>query len=391
MVTPAETSDASQSSRAPLEESVWRIMNGAWQQQGFCVPNLNTYPFQWLWDSCFHALVWQKLGSERDLLELTSALAHQHQCGFVPHLTYWAAPDHHETFWGQPMVSSITQPPMYGHVVAELVRAGRPVSQSLIGRAVAGVRHLLFDRPRTESGLVPVFHPWETGCDDSPRWDSWIDSPEVDRVADWYVKKGEYVQALSFRDGAGVPVGSPVFQVGSIGFNALLAWNTNELLSILEDQQTVIQLRSATESLIEKIRTRWSGELQTWTDDGPTSGKIRTADAALALLVDPKPEVFAQLVDSSAYGSAYGPAGVHRKEPTYDPETYWRGPAWPQLSYLLWRAAIDRGELNLADQLGRRLIAGAIESGFAEYWNPETGQGHGAVPQTWTGLALLVC
>lgn len=385
-----------------LERSVRQIMNTAWQEQGFCVPNSTTYPFQWLWDSCFHSLIWNRLGSERDVAELTSALAHQHRSGFVPHVTYWAKPDHHAGFWGQPMVSTITQPPMYGHVVATLVRDGRPVTSELVTKAVAGVRHLLFERPRTDSGMVPIFHPWETGCDDSPRWDSWLDKGLADRVADWRVKKGAFVEALTFGDSAGVPLGSPVFSVGSVGFNALLAWNTNELLSVLDggaagskysaavSKGGAVELQVGAEELVETVRSRWSAELQTWTDDGPLSGQIKTADAALALLVDPRPEVFAQLVDPLAFGADHGPAGVHRQETSYEPDTYWRGPTWPQLSYLLWRAAVDGGQGEVVDQIGRSLVAGAVESNFAEYWNPDTGNGLGAVPQTWAGLALLV-
>jgi hypothetical protein len=33
-------------------------------------------------------------------------------------------------------------------------------------------------------------------------------------------------------------------------------------------------------------------------------------------------------------------------------------------------------------------MTGAVASGWAEYWNPETGGGLGARPQSWTGLVL---
>jgi GH15 family glucan-1,4-alpha-glucosidase len=32
----------------------------------------------------------------------------------------------------------------------------------------------------------------------------------------------------------------------------------------------------------------------------------------------------------------------------------------------------------------------AAASGFAEHWNPETGQGHGAVPLTWSALVVAL-
>ena len=67
-------------------------------------------------------------------------------------------------------------------------------------------------------------------------------------------------------------------------------------------------------------------------------------------------------------------------KPSYDPEGYWRGSAWPQLTYLLTLAGVP---------LGERLVRGAEASGLAEHWNPDTGKGLGAMPQSWAGLALL--
>ena len=40
--------------------------------------------------------------------------------------------------------------------------------------------------------------------------------------------------------------------------------------------------------------------------------------------------------------------------------------------------------------LADRLVAGAVESGLAEHWNPDTGRALGAVPQSWAGLAVVV-
>ena len=85
------------------------------------------------------------------------------------------------------------------------------------------------------------------------------------------------------------------------------------------------------------------------------------------------------------------PGGVHRDEPTFEPTTYWRGPAWPQLTYLLWVAADRRRPIAAAaDDLAGRLVAGARRSGLAEYWHPDTGAGLGAVPQSWAALAAVV-
>lgn len=367
------------------------VLDAAWREEGFCVPNQETYPFQWLWDSCFHAVAWAELGDERGVAELESLLAHQDASGFVPHLTHWADPERHRTFWGQSMLSTITQPPMFGHAAAELVRRGHDVDESTLERVERGLRHLLVDRPRTPAGLVPIFHPWESGCDDSPRWDHW--RRDDASVAAWRVTKGRLVDALVVGP-EGVPIGSSEFVVGSVGFNALLVWNVRELRSLgVGDELTSLE-----SELSELLADRWDPERLTWIDDGPTdrgsgaatSAFVRTADSLLPLLVDHRPEALSQLVDDRAFGGEAGPSGVHRDEPMFDPGTYWRGGAWPQLTYLLQRAAREGGDAQVADRLAACLRFGVDESDFAEYWDPSTGEGFGACPQTWSALAICV-
>jgi hypothetical protein len=362
-------------------EAARTILEAAWREPGFCVPHAGTYPFQWLWDSCFHAVVWAELGDRRALVELDRVLANRSPAGFVPHLTYWADPGHHEGFWGRPLTSCITQPPMYGHAVAVCARRGWPVDD-LVGPAEAGLRFLLTRRRRTDDGLVVVVHPWETGCDDSLRWDDWLVGEE--EPLDWYTVKGDLVRAVEL-DAAGDPVSSRRFAVGSVGFNALLAWNVRELASI----GAACDLHPLADELVTGLSARWAPGRRSWLDAPDGSGAARTLDALLALLVDPRPEAWAELSDPTAFDAPFGPRGAHPDEPAYRPDRYWRGPAWPQLTYLLALAARAAGRDADARRLGRALIRGAEASGAAEYWHPDTGEGFGARPQTWTTLALV--
>ena len=226
-------------------------------------------------------------------------------------------------------------------------------------------------------------HPWETGCDDSPRWDDWCPGG-YDR-ARFREVKGELLDTVVRAEG-GAPLANPAFAVASAGFNALVAWNALELVDLTDDDD----LRSSAEELTEALDQRWDPDRVTWTDDGPhPSGRIRTADALLATLVLPRPEAFAASADPAGLGGPLGAAGTDRRESPYDPVAYWRGPVWPQLTYLLQRAAVAAGD-PVAGTLADGLRAGAERSGLAEYWHPDTGAAGGAVPQSWTGLALLV-
>lgn len=380
---PAGSADQIRATARQILERAWR---GRPDGTGFCVPHPTTYPWQWLWDSCFHAVVWCHLGDDRAVRELESALRSQGPDGFVPHVRYGEAANPHAAFWGRPATSSITQPPMYGHAVAELVRAGLDVPDELVERARAGLWFLLEARHRSPGGLVELCHPWESGCDDSPRWDGVLAgrwTPEA-----WFAAKGDLVASIE-RSPRGAPIANPLFAVGSASFSALIAWNAWELAAVTGDAA----LRAPADELAEAVDTQWDPELTTWVDDGLTSsgsGRVRTLDALLPLLVAPRAEAYAQLLDPHAFAAPCGPRGVHAAEPTYEPTRYWRGPAWPQLTYLLWLAATSGREPRLCAGLVRSMVAGAVRSGFAEYWEPETGAPLGAVPQSWTALSCVM-
>ena len=55
----------------------------------FSVPSLRAYPFQWFWDSCFHAIVWSRSDAERAADELRGLLAVQEPDGLIPHVIFW--------------------------------------------------------------------------------------------------------------------------------------------------------------------------------------------------------------------------------------------------------------------------------------------------------------
>jgi glycogen debranching enzyme len=377
------------STPAALTARARGILEAAWRDDeagGFCVPNPTTYPWQWLWDSCFHAVVWAHLGDERAARELASALAAQDDDGFVPHVRYGRGPQPHAELWGRVATSSITQPPMYGHAVAVLHRRGHDPGGVVVDKATRGLRFLLERRHRTAGGLVEICHPWESGCDDSPRWDDLVPGGPGD--GRWFDRKGSLVASIE-RSPTGAPLRNPECAVGSVGFAALVAWNALELVEVTGDDR----LRRPALELADAIDARWDGDLRTWVDDGPTadgSGRVRTLDALLPLLLHPREAAVAALIDPGAFGAACGPRGVHRDEPTYEPATYWRGPAWPQLTYLLWLSTSSRNARAAAASLSRSMVAGAVRSGFAELWVADTGAPLGAVPQTWSALTVVV-
>ncbi len=388
----------------PLAARARQVLQAHWRDEGYTVPNLDVYPHQWLWDSCFHAVAWAALGDgDRARRELANVFDDQRPDGFVPHVRYWTDPDVLAGFWGRSRSSVVTQPPMYGHAAAELCRRGIVVPEPVVSAAWAGLADLLTHRPRPGGG-VGLLHPWESGCDHSPRWDAWCpDGFDDDR---WYERKGELVASLVVTSD-GSPVANPAFTVAAAGFDALVVFNCWELATVRSEPA----VEALADEVADSLLARFDAERITWVDVvdesdgravrdergrwvGTASGATRTLDALLPVLIDPRPEVadavFASLRDPAAHGAAYGPTGVHRDEPAFDPTRYWRGPAWPQLTYLLWVAARSADRAEDAAWLAEHLRAGAAASDFAEYWDPDTGAGLGARPQSWTALAAVV-
>ena len=201
----------------------------------------------------------------------------------MPHLRYGGDHAPHAALWGREHTSSITQPPMYGHALATLSHAGIPVSAELVARATRGLRFLLDLRRRSSAGLVELCHPWESGCDDSPRWDSVLPEPWTSEA--FYEAKGSLVSSIE-RTSDGSPVANPAFAVGSVAFTALVAFNALELCSITADDR----LRAEAHDLVAALDARWRPELGTWVDDGLTeggSGRVRTLEALLPAPRDP--------------------------------------------------------------------------------------------------------
>ena len=365
------------------------VLEANWRPEGYTVPNASVYPFQWLWDSCFHAITWADLGEpDRARSELAHLFRTQNSEGFVPHVDYEYSPNHHSDFWKREGHSSITQPPMFGHAIAELFRRGIDVGD-LVESATSGLNFLFEKRSRID-GLIALCHPWESGGDDCPRWDHWC--PGGWNVDVWREIKGALVASVE-HSAIGSPIANPGFVVASCGFNALVAFNAFELATVTGDSALI----GKANAVADVLATRWDHSLETWIDAGDSegdSGRVRSLDALLPLLVASDSSViervFSELRNNSLFGGQCGPAGIHRAEPSFSARTYWRGPAWPQLTYLFWVAARRHGRNEDASALADMLTRGAVNSSWAEYWDANDGTGLGAAPQSWAALAAVV-
>src|SRR3954465_13550281 len=66
----------------------------------YTVPSPSTYPYQWMWDSCFHAIVLASYDPDFAKAEIRSLLSKQFENGMIPHMVYWVPGDLHVYDWG---------------------------------------------------------------------------------------------------------------------------------------------------------------------------------------------------------------------------------------------------------------------------------------------------
>jgi glycogen debranching enzyme len=238
-----------------------------------------------------------------------------------------------------------------------------------------------------------IVHPWEAGTDDSPRFDAWVGSTSWQRRR-WTKADRRLLDSWVFST-AGVAIDNRVFAVAWAIFTAIAADAAIGLAHLTADSAW----RARGVSLAETLDSRaWDGERGLWSDvvytGSESSSRVPTSDAVLPALCVANDEhatiALRQLTDPAFFGAPFGPRFTPCDQPAYRPDAYWRGPAWPQLNYLLVLAARHRGMTALADEVSDSTKRAVLRSGFAEYWNPETGDGLGATPQTWAAVAAAL-
>jgi glycogen debranching enzyme len=74
---------------------------------------------------------------------------------------------------------------------------------------------------------------------------------------------------------------------------------------------------------------------------------------------------------------------------SWEPKRYWRGPAWAIINWLLIDGLKRNGHADVAEELRQSTIAAIETEGFAEYFDPVTGQGCGGLGFSWTAAAYL--
>ncbi len=171
-------------------------------------PAPNLYPHQWSWDSAFIAIGYSHYLQDRAEQEMRSLFEGQWGNGMLPHIVFNpAVADYHPgpKFWRTdksphasrlPLTSGIMQPPVHATAVRHVYQHGKNREQALefleemYPKLESWHRYLYTHHQPDSDGLLYIRHPWGSGQDNSPIWDSILDRidlkpgdvPEYQRV-----------------------------------------------------------------------------------------------------------------------------------------------------------------------------------------------------------------
>jgi glycogen debranching enzyme len=94
-------------------------------------------------------------------------------------------------------------------------------------------------------------------------------------------------------------------------------------------------------------------------------------------------------LDGWATAAPFGVPTCDPTAPAFDPERYWRGPAWVLVNWLVADGCARSGYAERAEQLRASTLALVARAGFSEYYDATTGQGIGGHGFSWSAALTL--
>lgn len=318
-------------------------------------PSRGRYPAHYMWDACFQNLALEQMEERLAEDALLLLMENMRVDGKMPHFlcSTWMRPED-------------SQPPLVGWAAMRLVkqRDKEDFIRHILDPLIRNNRWWLTQR-MTRHGLITCHSPFETGWDNTPRFD---EGPVV------AVDMNAYL----------------ITQLRAAADIAQLAGNTS-----LAEQNDEIA-----DTLCDKLLELCYSEADNlFYDIDVVSGKkvrIKTPACFLPLMTDvglapdkAKQMISDYLLDPELFFGEVPFPSVAYDEPSYS-QDMWRGPTWLPIAYLLLEILDEYGFDDQARTATQRLHDIVIKDGhLSEYFNSQTGEGLGAHEQGWTAAIYL--
>ena len=417
-----------------------KILKGNWREK-YTIPSPKLYPHQWSWDSAFVSIGYSHYDLEKAKKELLSMFEGQWSNGMLPHIifrggdSYFPGTEYWQTglseFSPEIKTSGITQPPVHALAAWHVYENSRDKKEAkvfleeIFSKILHFHRYLLTKRDRERSGLVTIFHPWESGLDNSLRWDEPLarikveNLPEYERIDtekvsseqrptkddyDRYIylievmKKYNYDEETLYEK---IP-----FKIKDVVFNSILYEANKALLKIAD---ILGNDKNEIKTWIQRTKKNY---IRYFCPDEPSNlllfdydliaGKNivkRTVASLVSLCTDLLSQKQAKELASWMKHSHMCRENCVHEHPVitsisvddlqFNPLNYWRGPVWININWMLHQGLRNYGFTEEARNLKKSIIDLVAEHGFYEYFNPLSGEGLGADSFSWTAALLI--
>ena len=410
-------------------------------------PTAKLYPHQWLWDSAFIAIGLRHIDVTRAQDEIRSLLSGQWKNGMIPYIIFGQAKEYHAgpSMWQSqrspmcpPGVRSTggTQPPMIAEAVVRigesLPRAERLTWFREVYPALSAYHEWLYrERDPENTGLVVLYHPWETGLDNNPAWMEMIHryamTPRLQLVdksrsltafltrfrRDTSVVPAEQrmstlelmalydlarrMRALNYDDKALFKKSKLVVQ--DVGMNSILVRATQHLGDIAKAIGEPLPRRTAEAydrgaGVLEPL---WNEKTGYYYSKDCRSGELipfPTITSFLPLYAGNVPAVrvkrlLRHMHDPNTFGTPYPLPSTPLDSPYFKPRCYWQGPVWINVNWLVMLGLQANGQKAEAAASRTRLLSLITRGGMYEYFSPLDGTPAGAPAFSWTAALTL--
>jgi putative isomerase len=337
--------------RAQYEYAWWIMRSGLVNTRYYftreaLLPSKVHYVGVWHWDQVFHALAYRHVDTNLAEDQLRIIIDHQREDGLLPDAIHDEGLINHLAL---PVDADVTKPPIMAWGALKLFEKSkhRDFLEEIYEPLVRWNRWWI-ESNVNENGLCEYRHPFSSGLDDSPLWDS------------------------------GMPVVSP-------DLNAFLVIQCDSLAQIArligQDEAANTFSRNGEILLSNMIKHLWDAEAGVfWALYNGKPIPTLTPFNLLPLLTAKLPSDICQrltktLTSPALFWSNHPLATVALSDTNFDPMQMWRGPVWININYFFVDALQKTGQLELAADLRRKTLELVMQHpDIYEYYHPITGE-----------------
>ena len=345
------------------------------------------YPIQFFWDEFYHAILLANLKDPE--------LPFQ----FMKNFSFAQAPDggmpgsvtfnRNEQEYREEVTkngSSDMQPILLGVTLSQLKnKPGWPRDKikTMYDTYNKYVGWLYKNRDKDANGLVEYTNSYQSGADDSPRFDNLY--PQGNHIGDMQAVEG----------------------VEQNVWLSLLHYNLSEMAKIMGEKDASKNHANKAALLENKIEKYFWNEADGMYYDVNTTThqqiKVKTAFTFMAMFLKNarkdriKRLVTEHLKNPKEFWLTYPIPTVAFSEPTFTQTTMWRGPVWSNINWLICLGLEQQGYKNIAKELALKTVkmvgpqySNSIRTRgprFNEWFNPVTGQAYGNENISWSCTA----